>query len=84
MAITTVLPDDAVEGGLWGFEDGHVDAAGFFWWGLNMRCFGTCIYIYILYNFFENLIGFDWIGLGEIGAANVRQAIHIMGSQLKS
>ena len=48
-----------------------------------MRCFGTCIYL-LLYMLFENLIGFDWIGLGEICAANVPQAIHIMGSQLKS
>ena len=55
--------------------------------GLNLGCIGTYIYIYIwiiyLLDFLGNLIGYDWIGLGEICAASVPQAIH-MGSQLKS
>ena len=39
-------------------------------------------WLIIYYILFGNLIGYDWIGLGEICAASVPQTIH-MGSQLK-
>lgn len=61
VAITTVLPDDAVEGGLWGLADGHVDAAGFFLGGvLNLGCSGTYIYIYICMN---NIFAIFFLGI---------------------